>query len=917
MGRISILRFISILLLLIFSSCTVLAQSAVNLRCEYKSNPKGIETLSPRLSWQLQKIKDLRGQYQHAYQIQVALSKEDLRSSSRLVWDTNKVESDKSIQIPYKGQNLQAKKIYYWRVKIWDNASGEGKWSETAFWEMGMMNARNWTAKWIEPELEEKEKAYNPCPLLRRNFILKNNIQTARLYISSKGLYEAYINGKPVTESLFNPGWTSYNKRIQYQIYDVKDLLSEKNVIAVRLGDGWFRGQFDSYDRWNTNYGKNLALICQLEITYANGQTVKISSDKKWKSSTGGIIMSGLYDGEYYDANLEKKDWNEVDYSDKEWSSVRVFEHDKKLLVGSEGSAIKKMEFLKPKELLITPEGDQVLDMGQNMVGWMKIKVRGEAGDTLQLEHAEVLDADGNFYRDNLRTAEQKTTYVLDNNELRALEPHFTFHGFRYVKLSGFNDKIDLDDFEGVVIYSDMNKTGTFECSNEKVNQLQSNITWGQKGNFLGIPMDCPQRDERMGWTGDAQVFCRTACFNYDGSSFFTKWLQDLKLDQLENGSVPWAVPDVLKRNGSAGWGDAATIIPWTLYLKYGDERILERQYGSMVSWVQFLSDLSEGNFLVQKGFHFGDWNFFIHPTDWNDKPGYSDKDFIATAFYAHSTELLMKTAKVLNKAEDVKKYSRLLKNIKLAFQAEFMTPSGRLSPHSQTAYTLALEFDLIPDKYKKYAVDYLVKDIRERKFHLSTGFLGTPHLCHALSNNGHADIAYKLLLQESHPSWLYPIDKGATTLWERWDGIKPDGSFQDTKANSFNHYAYGAVGDWLYRVVAGIELDPEAPAYKQVVIQPQIGSDLNYAKASYESMYGLIESHWEVMDGESFVLKVKIPPNTKARVLLPQANLLEVREGNASLEGIEGIISSEQLDENCLLEIESGNYEFSYPFTN
>ena len=746
------------------------------------------------------------------------------------------------------------------------------------------------------------------------DFKLKNDISKARLYITSKGLYEVYINEKRVGEDLFTPGWTNYNKRIQYQTYDVSHLLkNEDNVICVRLGDGWFRGQFDSYDRWHNNYGKNLALLCQLEIDYSNGEKETITSDKKWKSSTGGIVMSGLYDGEIYDETKEKHGWLTSSYKDKKWSTVKLIDHKKDILVASEGPPVKRMEILKPKEIITTPSGDKVLDMGQNMVGWMRVKAKGNPGDTITLYHAEVLDKEGNFYTDNLRTADQKVQYILADDKEKILEPHFTFQGFRYVKIEGTLQDIGIADFEGIVIYSDMKKTGTFECSNQKINQLQSNIQWGQKGNFLDIPMDCPQRDERMGWTGDAQVFCRTACFNYDASSFFTRWLQDLKIDQLENGSVPWAIPDVLKRNGSAGWGDAATIIPWTLFLNYNDKIILERQYESMKAWVSYLENLSEGNFLVQNGFHFGDWNFFIHPTDWNDKPGYTDKDFIATAFFANSTYILSRTAEVLDKDEDAIKYKNLLENIKEAFQAEFMTPTGRLSPHSQTAYTLALTFDLIPKKQIKNAVNYLVKDITTRDFHISTGFLGTPHICHVLSNNGHTDVAYKLLLQESHPSWLYQINNGATTLWERWDGIKPDGTFQDVKANSFNHYAYGAIGDWLYRVVAGIDIDPINPGYKNIIIRPQPSKELTHAKARYESKYGLIQSSWKMHDNATFNLKVEIPPNTNASIYLPNATIAKVTENGEPINAKKAMQYSENNTNGTIINVGSGIYDFSY----
>ncbi|MFT4664719.1 MAG: alpha-L-rhamnosidase [Polaribacter sp.] len=907
-----ILTFLFVFLLSLKAFCQ--SPFPDQLRCEYKVNPKGIEIQNPRLSWQLIAPAAERGLMQSGYQIQVATSLEKLKIGKEIFWDSREQQNDHSLHISYEGPKLDARQEYYWRVKIWDNKKRESSWSEAAYWEMGLMDTSQWKAKWIEVAFEEEEKAYNPCPMLRREHNLKSKIATARLYITSHGIYEVYLNGQRVGDELFTPGWTSYHKRLQYQIYNVTELLqSGENAMAVRLGDGWFRGQFDSRDRWNTLYGNKTALLFQLEVTYENGETETIISDENWKASTGAIVMSGLYDGEVYDARLEKSGWTKTGYDDSDWQAVRTAEHSKKRLVSTEGVPVRKMEEVQPIKIIRTPKEELVVDLGQNLVGWVRLKIKGKAKDTITLYHAEVLDKEGNFYTANLRTAAQKVQYILNDDEERIFEPHFTFQGFRYVKIEGISGEFSIDDITGVAIYSEMEKTGTFECSDSMINQLQSNIEWGQKGNFLDVPTDCPQRDERMGWTGDAQAFASTACFNFNTAAFYTKWLQDLKADQLENGSVPWVVPNVLRGHGSTGWGDAATIVPWTMYLKYGDIRILERQYDSMKKWVAYLEELSAGDFLVQEGRHFGDWLFFIHPTEWNVKPGHTDIDFLATAFFAYSTQLTMQTAKVLKNEEDVAYYSQLLSKVKKAFQEEFLTPSGRLSPHSQTAYTIALAFDLLPEAQKSKAVAYLVKDITDRKFHLSTGFLGTPHLCHVLSSNGHADVAFKLLFQKKYPSWLYPITKGATTIWERWDGIKPDGSFQNTRMNSFNHYAYGAIGDWMYRVIAGIEVDSKQPGYKHILIQPQPTKELSYAKATYQSLHGLIVSDWSYKEGR-FYLDVILPPNTSASITLPKATLNEVLEGDTRIKSANGILESVQEGEDVIIELGSGSYQFSYP---
>ncbi len=884
----------------------------IDLRCEYKVNPTGIETKAPRLSWQLEIVKGTRAITQTAYQIQVASSLENLKKGTKLIWDSGRQESDRTALIPFEGKGLQSRGKYYWKLKVWDKQSEQSSWSETANWEMGLLDSTEWKAQWIEPiPIVPEEGYFNPAPMLRKAFKLNSKIAKARLYITAHGVYEAFINGERVSDELFTPGWTSYHKRLQYQTFDVTKMLQKNaNAIGVRLGDGWYRGKLN----WKA-YGTKTALLCQLEVEFENGKKELIISDTNWKAATGAIRMSNIYQGEVYDARLEKKDWSKSNYDDSSWGSSKEVKHSKSKLIGTEGIPVRKMEVVNAKAIIHSPKGETLIDMGQNMVGWIKLKVKGQKGDTITLHHAEVLDKHGNFYTANLRHAKQKVQYILSDDQERFFEPHFTFQGFRYLKVEGMSEPITLDQFSGIVIYSELEKTGSFECSNPMINQLQSNIEWGQKGNFLDVPTDCPQRDERMGWTGDAQAFARTACFNYNTAAFYTKWLQDLKADQLENGSVPWVIPDILKRNGSTGWGDAATIVPWTMYLKYGDERILKRQYDSMKKWVQYLEESSDGNYLVQKGFHFGDWLFFIHPSDWNVKPGHTDIDFLATAFFSYSTQLTLRSARVLKKEADIKYYEKLLAQINKAFQQEFVTASGRLSPHSQTAYTLALAFDLLTEDQESKAVDYLVADIKARKFHLSTGFLGTPHLCHVLSDHGQIDVAYKLLFQKTYPSWLYPITRGATTIWERWDGIKPDSSFQLVKMNSFNHYAYGAIGDWMYRVVAGIELDPEQPAYKHILIQPQPTKELTYAKASYQSIRGLIRSGWAIKNGQ-MQIEVEIPPNTCATLRLPDAKLKEMLEKGKPLRSANGILGFKQVGEEAvILELGSGTYLFAYPF--
>jgi alpha-L-rhamnosidase len=640
------------------------------------------------------------------------------------------------------------------------------------------------------------------------------------------------------------------------------------NAAGIYLGDGWYRGNFGFGHNWNS-YGTQTALLFQLEIEYQNGRKETIISDGSWKAATGPIRMSSFYHGETYDARMEIPGWSTYQFEKNNWQEVKVTDYPTDQLICPETEPVRKIQELRPDSIFQTPKGETVVDFGQNMVGWVKIRVKGNRGDTVLLRHAEVLDQEGNFYLDNIRSARQEILYILKGGGEEVFEPHFTFQGFRYVRVDQFPGGMKADNLTAVVIHTDLVKTGSFECSNPLVNQLQHNILWGQKGNYLEIPTDCPQRDERMGWTGDVQVFAPTGCFNYDSYTFLSKWLKDLKADQLDNGSVPYVIPDIHYKNGSTGWGDASTIVPWALYMKYGDREILERQYDSMKDWVGYLENLAGKNYLVQDGHHFGDWMYFVHPLNNEPKPGHTDVDLIATAYYARSAYLTAKTAGVLHQLEDQNKYEALFEKIKTAFQYEFVTPSGRLSPNSQTAYVLALAFELLEEKKIPKAVEYLVDNIKKRDYHLSTGFLGTPLLCQVLTEHGHTDIAYRLLLQESFPSWLYQVKRGATTMWERWDGIEPDGSFQEVYANSFNHFAKGAVGDWMYSVVGGIQHDEEKPGYKHIIIKPEPSADLEYAKVELESPYGLIRSHWTLQDGD-ITLEVRIPPNTTATVFLP-----------------------------------------------
>ncbi len=781
------------------------------LRVEYQAAPLGLDVARPRLGWQLR--SSARDVIQGAYQLQVAEDSAGLAGGRHLLWDSGKIVSDQSIQVEYAGPPLRSGQRYFWRVRVWDGRGRTAPWSAPSWWEMGVLGRADWRAAWIAPAWPESDSVSNPAPMLRRTFQVRAPVRSARVYVTSHGLYELLLNGKPVGDQLLRPGWTSYHHRLQYQTYDVTDALRPgANALGATLGDGWYRGHIGFSGQRNA-YGKKLGLLLQLRIVYADGTEELVTSDGSWKAATGPILRSDIYDGESYDARRERPGWALAGFDDHDWTPVSVQGPPADTLVAEYGPPVRRIQELRPVAILRTPAGATVFDMGQNMVGWVRLRVRGPAGTVVTLRHAEVLDRAGNLYTANLRAAAQTDRYTLRGEGEEVFEPHFTFHGFRYVQVDGYPGVPTLDALTGIVAHSDMAVTGDFETSSPALNQLQHNIRWGQKGNFVDVPTDCPQRDERLGWTGDAQVFSSTAAFNMNVAGFLTKWLRDVAADQQPSGSVPFVIPNVLgaQAGGAAGWADAATVVPWNLYLAYADRRILAEQYPSMKAWVEYERRAAGGSH-IWRGWTFGDWLAFAS-TDPSYPGATTDKDYLATAYFARSTWILAHAARVLGNDADALRYGALEDSIRAAFQREFVTPAGRVGENTQTAYALALAFDLLPDSLVTQAAARLAADVRARQNHLTTGFLGTPELTRALSEHGFLDVAYDLVNQHGYPSWLYPIDHGATTIWERWDGIRPDSTFQDPGMNSFNHYAYGAIGDWLYRVVAGIRIDPEHPA--------------------------------------------------------------------------------------------------------
>lgn len=886
-----------------------------HLKCEYQSTPLGIGEAAPRLSWQLE--SDQRGVSQTAYRILAASTEQNLSADRADLWDSGKVAGDSSLFVPYVGKPIGSRQRVFWKVRVWDENDDGSDYSAPGWWETGLLDRAEWTGDWIGSEQVGGPRSAAPAPFLRKTFATAKPIASARLYVTALGLYEFHINGKRVGNDCFAPYWTDYRQRVQYQVYDVSRLLTEgENAVGAVLGDGWYCGHVGWRDR--QYYGDRPIMLAQLVVRFADGSEQTIVTDATWKTLTGPILEADLLMGETYDARLELPGWDTPGHDDSAWSSATVFPDTEATLDAMRGPAVRPIAEIvpvaDPTPISEGTESRWIFDLGQNMIGRVRLKVRGDAGTTVVLRHAEVLNADGSLYTTNLRSAKQTDSYTLKGGAEEVFEPRFTFHGFRYVELSGLPGTPTRDTVTGIVLHSDTPPTGTFESSDPLLNQLQHNIQWGQKGNFLDVPTDCPQRDERLGWTGDAQVFVQTATFNADVAGFFAKWLTDVRQAQTARGEFPPIVPniDVVGNDGGPAWADAAVICPWAIYLNYGDAGILAENYPAIAKYLDFLQETSLGLIRCHPDTEgwtgFGDWLAL----DGSGKTeGGTPRDLIGTAFLAYSARLTAKMARILGKAVDAAKYEALYEATKQAFQRRYVTPEGLVTPQSQTAFVLALYFDLLPQNLRANAAKELVRDIKTRGMHLSTGFVGTPYLTEVLTEAGYLDVAYDLLFQKSWPSWLYSVTQGATTIWERWDGWTEDRGFQDAGMNSFNHYAYGAIGNWLYQTVAGIAPDPDRPGYRHIVMRPRPGGGLTSAKASLASPCGLIASEWRIEDG-AFRWSVTIPPNATATVTIPTTASGAITESDKPVDEAVGLTFVRREEGAAVYEAASGRYELA-----
>ncbi len=885
-----------------------------NLRCEYIMNPIGLDVSKPRLSWVL-KSED-RCQSQTAYQVLVASTEGLLDMDEGDLWDSGKVFESSSNQIEYGGLELGAWMKCWWKVRIWDGQRIDIGWSQKAYWEMGPMCNEDWTAKWIgvEPELlhidiNAPQLVGLPSPYLRHEFRVDKAIVSARIYATALGVYELYLNGERVGSEELTPGWTDYNKRIQYQTYDVtSQLVNGGNVIGGILGDGWYTGNIAIAGR--KQYGDYpLMLLAQMRIQYTDGEIEYITSNGSWKWASGPIRYSDMQTGEYYDSCMELGDWCNSSFNAEKWLYVNEYNRAYDALCAQIGPCVRVMKELKPVNISIYGNAF-IFDMGQNMVGRVVLKVKGEAGTKITLRFGEMLNKDGSLYIENLRTAAQTDIYILKGLGEEYFEPHFTFHGFRYVELVGFPGIPDFETITGRVMYSALDETMEFECSNEMINKLNSNIQWGQRGNFLSIPTDCPQRDERMGWTGDGQIFARTACFNMNSAGFFTKWMKDVTDAQKADGSFTDVAPYVrtadgegLVGSGNAAWGDAGIIVPWTLYLCYSDTRILEENYAAMCRYIEYMKQNSTN--LIRPDVGYGDWLSIEADTP---------KDLMSTAYFAYSTMLMSKIANILGKTQDVQQFMKLFNEIKSAFNREFVLEDAIIKGGTQTCYLLALRMELLDEDKKYLAAQNLIKSIEEKDWHLSTGFVGVSYLLPVLSDFGFNDVAYRLLLNETYPSWLYSIKNGATTIWERWNSYTIEDGFGDIGMNSFNHYSLGSVGEWLYRYAAGINVDAESPGYRHIIIRPHPGGNMRFIKVKYNTIVGDIVCKWEI-EKEAFILNVEIPANTTATLYLPHDRKSQITEGGTDISKKSEIRFSGNENGRAVVDIGSGRYEFRCNF--
>jgi alpha-L-rhamnosidase len=785
-----------------------------------------------------------------------------------------------------------------WKVEI-DPLKG---WKTAAFHDRAWSNAMTLGKSGCKPwgDVSTDELYLPPSRYLRKEFNIKNPIRRATVYASALGLYELHLNGKRVGEDYFTPGWTDYDTRVYYNTYDVTGMLAgRENVIGAILADGWYSG-YVGWNRIREHSGDKPRFRAQLHLEYEDGNREIIATGRSWKVSTGPLLEADFLMGESYDARMELPGWDAPGFDDKAWQQANVTSTIKAKTEAYPGVTVQKFQEIIPVKITEPRKGRFIFDLGTNFAGFVRLKVKGQRGRKVVLRFAERLNPDGTIYTENLRDARVTDTYICrGGGREETWHPRFTFHGFQYVEVTGYPGQPGTEALTGIELTSNTPVAGDFSCSDRIANQLYRNICQTQRSNFIDIPTDCPQRDERLGWTGDAQIYVRTATCNNDVAAFFTKWLVDLDDAQFPDGGFPDVAPrETHEGHGVAAWADAGVICPWTIYNVYHDERVLMGHYDAMKGWIAYCRENSEG--LLRPATGYGDWLSINADTP---------KDVLATAYFAYSTKLVARTAEVIGRKKDAEKYHRLHEQIKEAFNQAYVSGDGRIKGETQTVYVLALRFGLLSDAIQPLAVQHLIDDIKAKDWHLSTGFVGTKDLMSVLTDYGYTDVAYRLFHNKSFPSWGFSIQHGATSIWERWDGWTPEMGFQNPGMNSFAHYSFGAVGEWMFRTVAGIDTD--GPGFRNIIIRPSPGGRLKWCKAKYDSIRGPIRTHWETANG-GFHLDVSIPANTTARVHIPTSNPGSVMESNVPAETSEGVSFMQSGDGVEVYRIQSGRYRFT-----
>lgn len=832
-------------------------------RIEHHRHPLGIDEDRPRISWAIRTAP--AGWTQHGYRLGIT------RGEAEEVFE---VDSAEQVLVPWPGPALASRERAAVRVSVRGGDAEWSAWSPVVHLEAGLLTPGDWSALPVGAFWNEDPDSDDRRPsLVRRTFTVREGLIRARLYATAHGLYEAELNGRRVGDDALSPGWTVYRERLRYRTYDVSGLLAPgNNAIGAWLGDGWYRGRLGWRGGFRNVFGNDLSFLAQVELEYADGSRDTIVTDTSWRCAESPILRSGIYDGEDYDARQEQSGWSTTDFDDSSWQPVAMRRRDPATLVAPTAPPVRCTQEVLPVEVATTPSGKFVIDFGQNLVGRVRIRVHGSRGQTVTLRTAEVLQ-DGELYTRPLRGARSSDSYTLaGRDEGEEWEPRFTFHGFRYVEVAGWPGDLRADVADGAAVarayHTDLERTGWLETSDPSLNRLHENVVWGMRGNFVDIPTDCPQRDERVGWTGDIQVFGPTASTLFDVSGMLAGWLRDVAIEQLPDGTVPWYVPVIPAHHmwtpirPGAAWGDVATLLPWTLYQRFGDVGVLADQYESARAWVDLMATRAGESRLWDSDFQLGDWLDPAAPPQ-DPADARTDRHLVATAYFARSARVVARMAEVLELPEDQATYDRVADEVAAAFAEAYLGENGRMSSDAQTAYALALRFDLIPDARRRAAAgDRLAELVAEAGNRIATGFVGTPLVSDALSETGHLDTAYDLLLERGCPSWLYQIDMGATTVWERWDSLLPDGTVNPGTMTSFNHYALGAVADWMYRVVGG--LAPAEPGYRRIHFAPRPGGGLTSASARHTTPYGETAISWS-LDGDLLQATMTVPFGTRA----------------------------------------------------